>query len=752
MRAARRAPAYESILRFGMFAVGTMPVAVFTVLALALLSSMLGSDATARATTQLSAARAVLDQDRSRLATLATSYADWPHFLAHVEAGDLLGARTDILDYQVASGLADASVLIVGDQAVSSGDPLLIPGLAGLAGSARQGYMGVGDGVYLVACVPVALPGRAGAAWLAMASRIGAADVAELKGTIGWDVAILDATGGIAVASSLALAEPLGQPLDGASVTSWDGRLARGTSALPGINGSPAGYLSIVAPDGTVSTLPTRIGLLLLLIVVATLVGATILSAAYGRLLGRRTESLRLALGAIAAGDLSVRIPEGSGGPLEELAGSHNRLAGLLDRREEELRTLADALQEIPSDVDLALIVHAGLQAISDTLGLDGAALIDDDGEVSGTIGDGAGEVAAEQDAAAPSPARAGGDGGRMAADHDAPPARSGQDLEVGLGPALPDHRLRVRPGAQRALTAWDRSLVQVAAAQLGRLVRDAQIFAGASRRADDLDRLSRLQSNFLRGVSHNLNGPLTSIQMLAEDLADQPGEGIAHERALAIAGETDRLRRLVEEILVMARLDAGTLQLSLTPFAPVPVIRRIWTSLQSTRPCSIEDESGGRLVLADRSAFEQVVWMLLDNAVTYAPGGPITVRLEPAEGRAADGPPSSDPVPAERVASGPRLRISVRDTGPGIPIEERELIFRRFQRGSTSDGTRGTGLGLDVARGLLAAMDGRIWYEASARPAQGAGPGRRAEAPAGTRIGATFVVTLPAEIPDEPA
>ncbi len=74
-------------------------------------------------------------------------------------------------------------------------------------------------------------------------------------------------------------------------------------------------------------------------------------------------------------------------------------------------------------------------------------------------------------------------------------------------------------------------------------------------------------------------------------------------------------------------------------------------------------------------------------------------------------------------------LVIRVADAGPGVPVDERELIFERFRRGSTSVGTGGTGLGLDVARGLLAAMGGSIWYEAD-------GPG------------ATFAFSIPAEEP----
>jgi two-component system sensor histidine kinase KdpD len=120
-------------------------------------------------------------------------------------------------------------------------------------------------------------------------------------------------------------------------------------------------------------------------------------------------------------------------------------------------------------------------------------------------------------------------------------------------------------------------------------------------------------------------------------------------------------------------------------------------------------------VAFADRAALEQGAWMLLDNALKYAPSGDIAVSLEPADRD-------------ERIA------ITVWDRGPGIVPEERARVFRRFERGSTSEGLEGTGLGLDVARGLVRAMGGSIRYVPN--PDGGAGfrftvPAERSERPA---------------------
>jgi signal transduction histidine kinase len=149
-------------------------------------------------------------------------------------------------------------------------------------------------------------------------------------------------------------------------------------------------------------------------------------------------------------------------------------------------------------------------------------------------------------------------------------------------------------------------------------------------------------------------------------------------------------------------------------PVAPEPIIQRVWGSLGSDRPFRMEDRTDGMVAVADRAALEQVAWMLLDNALKYAPTGAIAVTLEP------DGPA--------------RVAITVWDQGPGIVPEERARVFRRFERGSSSEGMEGTGLGLDVARGLVRAMGGTIRYVPN--PNGGAGfrftvPGERSDLPA---------------------
>ena len=121
---------------------------------------------------------------------------------------------------------------------------------------------------------------------------------------------------------------------------------------------------------------------------------------------------------------------------------------------------------------------------------------------------------------------------------------------------------------------------------------------------------------------------------------------------------------------------------------APEPIIERVWRSLGSDRPFRLEDRTDGMVAVADRAALEQVAWMLLDNAIKYAPDRGGRRQSSSRDGHA-------------------RIAITVWDQGPGIVPEERARVFRRFERGSSSEGLEGTGLGLDVARGLVRAMGG---------------------------------------------
>ena len=166
------------------------------------------------------------------------------------------------------------------------------------------------------------------------------------------------------------------------------------------------------------------------------------------------------------------------------------------------------------------------------------------------------------------------------------------------------------------------------------------------------------------------------------------------------IASESERLTGIVDALLDVAELDAGDLQVELATIDVGNVVREVVESARSDSASAQGDEHSFLIDLsdeplsaeADRDKLRRVLVNLVDNAVKFSPsGGTVSVAGQKRSGA---------------------IELRVRDEGVGIPEEERERIFRKFYRGSSSVLSGGTGLGLFISRGLVTAMGGRIWVD----------------------------------------
>jgi signal transduction histidine kinase len=165
------------------------------------------------------------------------------------------------------------------------------------------------------------------------------------------------------------------------------------------------------------------------------------------------------------------------------------------------------------------------------------------------------------------------------------------------------------------------------------------------------------------------------------------------------IASESQRLTGIVDELLNVARLDTGDLQVNLAPTDVRDVVGQVVQSAQDSGANGhnfvVDFPSEPLAAHADPDKLRQVFSILLDNAIKYSPvGGTVTVGAE----RKRD-----------------TVEVSVADQGIGIPQADQDQIFRKFYRGTDADsrvGAGGTGLGLFIARGLVTAMGGRIWVD----------------------------------------
>jgi two-component system phosphate regulon sensor histidine kinase PhoR len=211
--------------------------------------------------------------------------------------------------------------------------------------------------------------------------------------------------------------------------------------------------------------------------------------------------------------------------------------------------------------------------------------------------------------------------------------------------------------------------------------------------------RLENLRSQFVATISHEIRTPLASLHGAALTLREHELPAQTQDDLLAmIAEQSNRLARLVEEILVAGQLESGSLSVVADAFDPEKLVRDV-TAIAGTRvgaETTIEVSLPDVLpkVHGDEERTRQVLQNLVDNAIKYSPaGGRIDVTVAPV---------------------GEWLRFTVRDQGLGIPLGEQERIFEKFYRLDPDQrrGIGGTGLGLYICRELVRSMGGRIWVE----------------------------------------
>jgi signal transduction histidine kinase len=236
-----------------------------------------------------------------------------------------------------------------------------------------------------------------------------------------------------------------------------------------------------------------------------------------------------------------------------------------------------------------------------------------------------------------------------------------------------------------------------IMARRLMRQEATAQVLRDDAERLEELD---RLRTQFVATVSHDLLTPLTAIGAALGLLETSGVEQLRPEQRDLLANarrNTERLSRLIDNLLAYNQLQAGILRLDLelidlrsvvadSVSAVQPLMRQKGQTLEIDLPAPLPIE-------ADPRWLEQVVVNLLANAHRHtALGTRVAVT-----GRVGDG----------------EIRLTVRDDGLGIPVEELEAIFRRFHR--LGSGKNGSGLGLAIARGLVELHGGRLWAESGA-------------------------------------
>ncbi len=238
------------------------------------------------------------------------------------------------------------------------------------------------------------------------------------------------------------------------------------------------------------------------------------------------------------------------------------------------------------------------------------------------------------------------------------------------------------------------------------------------------LQELDRMKDDFISTVTHELRTPLTSIRAFTEILHDNPGlDAAEREKFLTIIiQESERLTRLINQVLDLAKLDSGRAEWQVSEIDLKAVIEdsiNATSQLFRARNVGLRTRlpGGAFVVNADRDRLVQVLINLLSNAAKFVPGdtGRVVVEL---------------------AAVGGSWRVAVSDNGPGVRAEDQKIIFEKFRQAGDvmTDRPQGTGLGLPISRQIIEYFGGRLWVESI--------PGE----------GATFIFELPKIPPAERA
>jgi len=246
-----------------------------------------------------------------------------------------------------------------------------------------------------------------------------------------------------------------------------------------------------------------------------------------------------------------------------------------------------------------------------------------------------------------------------------------------------------------------DVELLSVLASQAAIAIQNARLFSRIKSAYEQLKELDRMKGEFLSTVSHELRAPLHSISGFMQLLLDEKVEDRATQREVleTVARQTERLTRLINDLLDVSRMESGWLDLQKGPVRMHDVVQEIVAEVRPMaegKPVTVTDHTTPDLpiVLADQERLAQVIRNLTHNAIKFTPpNGRIGISASVSEGT---------------------LVVSVQDSGTGIANEAMRHLFERFYQADASDTRRagGTGLGLYICRQIVTAHGGKIWVE----------------------------------------
>jgi two-component system sensor histidine kinase KdpD len=357
------------------------------------------------------------------------------------------------------------------------------------------------------------------------------------------------------------------------------------------------------------------------------------------------------------------------------LAGRAREQANAAARSAQELAALYDFSQALSAEVELERILPLVAQTVTKLLNVPACSVL---------LYDSGGRLAE-----------------RAAAGVAGPEPQRRIDAFLRIGPRVLGALRVTQRALDDPLTADEQSRLETIAAQVGLVLERAQLVEQASHSRAQAD-AERMKATLLSSVSHDLRTPLAVIKgavtsLMDESVAWQPEP--RRELLLSINDESDRLNRLVGNLLDMSRIEGQAPHPPRSPQDIGALIEDVAERLRrqiGSHPIEINLPAELPLAQANYTQIDQVLTNLIENAARYTPAGtPIVVRAY-----------------AERDT----LAVEVRDHGPGIPEGMRARIFEKFVRAVGPERhADGAGLGLAICNGILKAHGGQIWAENAA-------------------------------------
>ena len=273
---------------------------------------------------------------------------------------------------------------------------------------------------------------------------------------------------------------------------------------------------------------------------------------------------------------------------------------------------------------------------------------------------------------------------------------------QIVLFNAEQEHRLGLEIPRQRRHAHKVEYSLQAVTALLGLLlmvfaIRGIRAYAQLLTRARAA---ARARDDLLAAVSHDLRNPINAINLTVRSLRHGSSNPTTEKQAARIERATERMSRLIADLLDAAKIEAGVLRVERKPEAPAKLMEAVDEMFRA-----IADERSIRLVSrppadevvvpCERHLILRVLSNLVGNALKFSPEGATVV------------------VAAERLPA--EVRFAVSDEGPGIPAEHRAHVFDRYWQQKKGD-RRGSGLGLYIAKGIVEAHGGRIWIDTPGR------------------------------------